>query len=55
MDKLELLQKIKALAEKGQGGEKINAQKILAQLMEKYNISETELSDEVLKEFDIQT
>lgn len=54
-NKLELIQKIKALAEKGSGGEKINAQKMLAQLMKKYNISETELSDEVLKEFDIQT
>lgn len=55
MDKLELLQKIKALAEKGSGGEKINAQKMLAQLMKKYNIREEELADEVLKDFDIQT
>lgn len=54
MDKLELLQKIKALAEKGSGGEKINAQKMLADLMKKYNIKEEELSDEVLKDFDIR-
>lgn len=40
MDKSELLKKIKALADNGTGGEKVNATKMLAVLMKKYNISE---------------
>lgn len=45
-NKAQLLQKIKALAEQGVGGEKESAQKILDQLMKKYGISEEDLLEE---------
>lgn len=48
MDKQELLKKLKALAEQGVGGEKLNAQNKLNELMKKYNVTETELSDDLL-------
>lgn len=51
MSKEELIKKIKALADRGVGGEKENAQKLLKSLMLKYNISEEELDEEVIKEF----
>lgn len=54
MNKQELLKKVKALADFGVGGEKENAQRILAELMKKYNISEEELCEEVVKEFEIK-
>lgn len=54
MDKKELLKKIKALADSGVGGEKENAQRTLEQLMKKYNISEEELCEETIKEFEIK-
>lgn len=44
--KAKLLQKVKALAEKGFGGEKENAQAILARLMHKYGITEAELNED---------
>lgn len=43
---LELVKKIKALADRGVGGEKENAQATLARLMEKYNLSETDIENE---------
>lgn len=43
--KRDLLLKIKALADRSEGGEKINAQRKLAEYMEKYGISEHELED----------
>lgn len=46
MNKKELLQKLRALAERGEGGEKINAQRKLEELMRKYNISESGLEAE---------
>ena len=49
MDKLDLLRKIKALAEQGEGGEKINAEKMLADLMRKHSISEGDLNAEQSK------
>lgn len=52
-NKEELLKKIKALAEGGVGGEKENAQKLLQELMEKYNIQEEDIEEDVIKEFDI--
>lgn len=52
-NKEELLKKIKALADSGVGGEKENAQKLLAELMERYGISEETLCEEVIKEFEI--
>jgi len=52
--KQELLLKIKQLADSGVGGEKVNAQKMLEELMKKYNISEDELCEETIKEFQIK-
>lgn len=54
MNKEELIRKIKALAENGIGGEKENAQKMLNELMIKYNIKEEEISEDVIKEFNIK-
>lgn len=45
-DKTELLQKLKALSDRGIGGEKINAEKMLNRLMSKYGISEAALSED---------
>ena len=47
--KLELIKKLQTLAERGVGGEKETAQKKLTKLMEKYNIEETDLSDDKLE------
>ena len=44
--KKQLLNKLKALAERGVGGEKETAQRKLQELMEKYEIDENDLSDE---------
>ena len=46
MDKTALLKKIRALAERGVGGEAENAEKLLARMMKKYGISEAELDEE---------
>ena len=43
MDKAALLKKIRALAERGVGGEADNAEEILRRLIEKYGVSEDEL------------
>ncbi len=53
-NKEELVKKIKALADSGVGGEKENAQKILTKLMKQYGISEEELCEENVKEFEIK-
>lgn len=45
-NKEELLRKIKGLAERGVGGEKESAQKILERLMEKYGVTETDIETE---------
>ena len=45
MNKVELVKKLRALAENGCGGEKINAQKKLDELMAKYGITDDELDD----------
>ena len=47
--KVELLKRIKALADNGVDGEKINAENTLARLMEKYNVDEKQLEDETQK------
>lgn len=52
--KMELLKKLRALAERGVGGEKETAERKLAQLMKKYNIEEEELSDEKLMDYDFR-
>lgn len=45
-NKAELLRKVKALADRGVGGEKEGAQAILARLMEKYGITEADIEEE---------
>lgn len=45
-NKAELLKKIKALADRGVGGERESAQTLLARLVEQYGISETDLEEE---------
>lgn len=44
--KQELLQKLKALAEHGVGGEKLNAQRKLSAFMKKYGITDVELDED---------
>lgn len=53
-DKKELLRKIKALAERGVGGEKENAEVLLKQLMDKYGITESDISDDVIKQHEVK-
>lgn len=53
-NKEELVKKIKALADSGVGGEKKNAQKLLQELMTKYNISEESLNEEIINEFELK-
>lgn len=52
--KLELLKKLKALADRGVGGEKEGAQKKLEQLMKKYGVAEMDLSDETETDYDFK-
>lgn len=47
--KMELIKKLKALAERGERGERETAQKKLEQLMTKYGIEEEDLSDDVIE------
>ena len=51
----ELLKKIKALAERGYGGEKENAEKLLKKLMQEHNIKEEDLDEDTLKFFLFKT
>lgn len=48
--KIELIKKLQRLAERGVGGEKEGAQKKLQQLMKKYDIEESDLSDDKLED-----
>lgn len=54
MDKAALLKKIRALAERGVGGEVDNAEEILRRLMEKYGVSEDELNEEERRRHDFE-
>lgn len=47
---IELMKKLKALAERGMYGERENARKMLDKLIKKYGIDERELDDDVLSE-----
>ena len=49
MNKKELLRKLRSLAEQGVGGEKLNAQKKLEEMLKKYNISDKELDEETVE------
>lgn len=42
----DVLRKLKALAERGVGGEAVNAEKLLKRMMEKYGITEEEIQDD---------
>ena len=53
MDKIEVAKKLKALAERGDGGEATNAEALLNRLMEKYGISEAELSEDEVKRYEL--
>lgn len=48
--KTELLMKIKALADTGTGGEKLNAKRKLEQFMRRYGIKDEDLCDEVAED-----
>lgn len=48
--KVELMKKLQRLAERGVGAEKEGAQKKLQQLMKKYDIEESDLSDDKLED-----
>lgn len=52
-NKTELLNKIKALAEAGSGGEREQAQRILEKLMRKYDIKDSDLSDNTIDEITV--
>jgi hypothetical protein len=54
VDKAALLKKIRALAERGVGGEADNAEEILRRLMEKYGVSEDELNEEERRRHDFE-
>lgn len=47
--KKELLKKLQALAERGEAGEREVARQRLAELMQKYNVCDAELSDDTLE------
>lgn len=49
-----MLKKIRALAERGVGGEADNAEEILRRLMEKYGVSEDELDEEERRRHDFE-
>lgn len=51
---LEKIKRIQALAENGMNGEKESAQTMLKKLMEKYDISESQLDEEVKEEYEFR-
>lgn len=48
----ERIKALQALAEKGDGGEKINAQKLLDKILEKYDVTLDEVNEEEIKYYD---
>lgn len=46
---LELMKKLRALAERGEPGERENARRMLDKLLKKHNVAEADLSDDVLE------
>jgi len=55
MDKhIELAKKLKQLADKGIGGEKINAEQMLNNLLKKHNLTLEDIEDEVKQDFFLQ-
>ena len=51
MDKIELLKRVKALAEQGIHGEKTNANELYNKLLKQYNILEVELNEDTEREY----
>jgi len=51
---LEVLKKLKALADRGVGGEKENAQALLEKLLKKYHVDIAELDDDVLEDHEFK-
>lgn len=54
MEKKEIIQKLKALSERGVAGEKENATKLLEKLMKKYGITETDLKSKETKVVNVE-
>lgn len=54
VEKKEIIQKLKALSERGIAGEKENATKLLEKLMKKYGITETDLKNEETKVVNVE-
>lgn len=54
MEKKEIIQKLKALSERGVAGEKENATKLLEKLIKKYGITETDLKSKETKVVNIE-
>ena len=53
-DQKERLKKLYALALRGVGGEKVQAQAILDKLLKKYAMTLDDLDDEVIQEYDLE-
>ena len=51
MDKIELLKRVKTLAEQGIHGEKTNANELYNKLLKQYNILEVELNEDTEREY----
>lgn len=51
---LKRLERVKALAERGVGGEKENAEALLKRLMEKYDISDEDIEDTSIRTYFIR-
>lgn len=54
MEKKEIIQKLKALSERGIAGEKENATKLLEKLMKKYGITEEEIKSQTTKVVNVE-
>jgi hypothetical protein len=54
MNKKELLQKVKALADRGIDGEKTNAEELLKKLMERYGITEEDISEDKIRDHELK-
>ena len=50
----ELLQKVKALADRGIDGEKTNAEELLKKLMDKHGITEEDISEDIIKDHELK-
>ena len=53
-NKKELILKLKALAERGEGGERDNAEVLLKRLMDKYDIAETDLDADAKEYYEFE-